>query len=245
MQTAHVSLTTRCVSHKIHPLRIGKDLHEVNLLDGSHIERAEAEAFVQSVFFKYFQAQITQFYPLLLTIRSPIKNQPGQYAAVAGIRPASQQHLFLEHYLAAPVEQVLCTPRQNIIEIGNLAPSSAGQTRWLITALNAFMRGAGFTHVVFTAGPRLRNAFQRMGLPLTELARASDAALPVEEQKNWGSYYQTDPRVYMGELIHGQAALHAFAQSDPNLATLCHNAAYLGKVFATGMNLGIQKSAIE
>jgi len=204
----------------------------LQLLDRLDPERAMVESFVQRVFFQSYRAQLSTFYPLLLAIRSgePLSG----YAAVAGIRPAGGEPLFLEHYLDRPVEQVLGVDRNRVIEIGNLAPASAGQARWLITTLSAFILGAGFSHVVFTGVPKLRNAFGRMGLPLTELAEAHGDDLPPEERARWGTYYDQHPRVFAGDLRLGEGPLSAIAESDPSLWGLCRHATLLGKAFCCG-----------
>ncbi|MGB5540913.1 MAG: thermostable hemolysin, partial [Gammaproteobacteria bacterium] len=137
----------------------------LTLMDPAHARRAFAETFVGAIFRRAYGATLTAFYPLLLGLT----RDDGEYAAVAGIRPAGAEALFSEHYLDRPVEQLLTTGRAGIAEIGNLAPANAGQARWLICTLSAFLMGAGFTHVVFTSVPKLRNAFARMGLPLTGL----------------------------------------------------------------------------
>ncbi len=199
------------------------------LMDLLHPRRARAEAFVQSVFMHAYGAQLQTFYPLLMSIMFP----GGDYAAVAGVRPAGSKALFSEHYLDEPVDRILDVERHKIVEIGNLAPASAGQARWLICTLTAFLSGAGFTHVVFTAVPKLKNAFTRMGLPLTKLADASAERLPAEEAVIWGSYYESRPVVYSGDIRIGA---HAFSKAigvDQALRELSTNAGAVGKGFAT------------
>lgn len=111
-------------------------------MDPLHHRHRSAEAFVQGVFYRAYRARLNAFYPLLISIANP----DGGYAAVAGIRPAGGSALFSEHYLDEPVERLLGTGRRWIVEIGNLAPSSAGQARWLISTLTAFLAaGREFT----------------------------------------------------------------------------------------------------
>jgi len=209
---------------------------ELRLLNINHAERTYAEAFVQKVFYDAYQARLDSFYPLLLSISinttpSPPNCGEYDYAAVAGIRPAGGEPLFLEQYLEQPVERLLGVRRRHIIEIGNLAPASAGQARWLITTLNAFMLGAGFTHVVFTAVPRLKNAFSRMGLPLTQLAEADGSSLPPAEKAKWGNYYDAKPKVYVGDLRIGEGPLTAIAKTHRFLEDLCQRATAAGEEF--------------
>ena len=200
------------------------------LMDLLHPRRVRAEAFVESFFRQAYGAQLQTFYPLLISILFP----GGEYAAVAGVRPAgSSKALFSEHYLDEPVECILGVDRHKIVEIGNLAPASAGQARWLICTLTAFLSGAGFTHVVFTAVPKLKNAFTRMGLPLTKHAGASAERLPPEQAVIWGSYYESRPAVYSGDIRIGE---HAFSKAigvDQALRELSTHACEIGRAFAT------------
>ncbi|MCW8964914.1 MAG: thermostable hemolysin [Gammaproteobacteria bacterium] len=209
---------------------------KLTLLDSQHEDRLLAEGFVQDVFFKAYQAKLSTFYPLLLSISEQTDRGQHHYSAVAGVRPAGSEPLFLEQYLEQSVEQVLDVPREKIIEIGNLAPANAGQARWLITTLNAFMLGAGFTHVVFTAVPKLKNAFSRMGLPLAELAKAHCDVLSAEEKANWGSYYEANPMVFAGDLRVGEAPLTAAAKLDPFLHNLCQRANQAGEDFISNLS---------
>ena len=200
----------------------------VSLVEQTHRERGLAEAFVRAVFLRAYNARIGSLYPLLLAIA----RDSGDYAAVAGIRPAGGTLLFSEQYLDQPVEQLLQTQRAGIAEIGNLAPAGAGQARWLICALSAFLIGAGFTHVIFTSVPKLRNAFRRMGLPLTRLADADAQRLPPQQRAEWGSYYQHRPAVYAGDIVAGTPALIALIRSDPDLSRISEQAYRVGRAFS-------------
>jgi len=201
---------------------------ELSLVDPAHPQRQDAEAFVQDVFFKAYRARLDTFYPLLVSINYP----DGGYAAVAGVRPAGAEALFSEHYLNDPIERILNVDRNKIVEIGNLAPASAGQARWLICTLTEFLTGAGFTHVVFTAVPRLKNAFRRMGLPLTKLADASAEQLPGHCAEEWGTYYESKPAVYSGDIRVGHRAFSDIDKTTPDLVELSRLAIDAGQEFS-------------
>jgi len=201
---------------------------ELALVDRADPQRASAEAFVRRIFEQAYGARLDTFYPVLLCITRP----EGSYAAVAGIRPAGGQSLFSEHYLDQPIETLLGAERRQVVEVGNLAPANAGQARWLIGAVTALLAGAGFSHVVFTAVPRLKNAFSRMGLPLVQLAEARAENLPDNLAQDWGSYYEHDPAVFSGDI---QLGFHAFARlvaSHPELRKILQKAYTAGAVFA-------------
>jgi len=211
-------------------LRSRSDIESLDftLMDLVHPRRRDAEDFVRDVFFNAYRARLNAFYPLLVSIGYP----DGEYAAVAGVRPAGGEALFSEHYLDEPIEKILNVERNKIVEIGNLAPASAGQARWLICTLTAFLTGAGFTHVVFTAVPRLQNAFRRMGLPLTKHADARPEQLPEHQAAEWGSYYESKPAVYSGDIRVGHSAFSNIKETAPDLYPISRLAFDAGQTFA-------------
>lgn len=184
----------------------------------SSSQRESQEAFIQQVFQQAYDAHIRTFYPSLISITRPDET----FAAVAGIRSACEE-LFAEHYLERPIERVLSdrgfmVARDSIVEVGNLAPASAGQARWLIATMTAYLHAAGFSWVVFTAVPALHNAFQRMGVSLTPLAAADKSRLPACEKDSWGRYYEARPMVYAGSIQAGYKILNQ--RIDPRMSRL-------------------------
>ncbi|WP_457666655.1 thermostable hemolysin [Thiolapillus sp.] len=197
----------------------------VVLMDRSHPRRPEAEKLVQRVFLDAYGARLTTFYPYLLAIH----DAQGGYQAVAGLRPGGGP-LFCEHYLPQKAETLLHVPREVMVEIGNLATSGAGRIRWIIVALTAFLHGAGFSQVLFTITPLLRNSFARMGLPLTHLAAAEVECLPTDMARDWGAYYDCNPSVYAGYVPAGYEALGKVAAAHRVLENIWRHA------FAAGQN---------
>ena len=192
--------------------------------------REPLKAFVRLIFEKAYGARIDTFYPHLIGIR----REDGSFAAVAGVRPAGAGALYAEQYLDEPLEVMLSrssgrpVSRAEVVEVGNLAPAGAGQARWLIAALTAYVHAAGFSHVVFTAVPALHNAFRRMGLPLTRLATADPSRLAADGKDDWGSYYQAGPQVCAGRIALGHAVLNDFISARrPRLRRLWRQAQQL------------------
>ncbi|MEW6646230.1 MAG: thermostable hemolysin [Pseudomonadota bacterium] len=196
---------------------------------GAHLEllpagaggRAELEAFVHDTYARAYGADVREFMPLLIALRSAA----GEPLAVMGVRSAAQQTLFLEQYLDAPVEQVIhsrggcAVRRERVVELGNLAVAHAGAARWMIVALNAFLRGAGVEWVALTAVPALRNAFAHVGIDLTELAQADGARLGAARAR-WGSYYDSKPVVLAGDVAQGFERLQQAMQLEQACALL-------------------------
>ena len=208
---------------------------ELALVDRANPQRANAEAFVRRIFEQAYGARLESFYPILLCITRP----DGSYAAIAGIRQAGEQTLFSEHYLDQSIETRLGIERHRVVEVGNLAPADAGQARWLIGAVTALLAGAGFSRVVFTAVPRLKNAFSRMGLPLTRLADARAECLPGKLAQDWGSYYQHNPAVFSGDIQLGFHAFSRLVETHPELRGILQRAYTAGAVLTNRLACGV------
>lgn len=173
--------------------------------------RQAAEAMISSRFAAAYEARIGHFMPRLLSLQTP----SGLPVGVCGLREATAQPLFLERYLAQPIEQAIAAAigqtveRHSIVEVGQLAGRGAGTFRTLILRVTERLHEEGHRWVVFTGTTALRNAFARLGLTPRELAPADPACLSAAEKAAWGSYYQHGPRVMFGDIQEGFAAIAA------------------------------------
>jgi hypothetical protein len=166
-----------------------------------HPQRGEVEAFIQSVYAARYRAQVRAFMPALVALR----DADGELVAAAGYRCAAEQPLFLERYLAGPVECQLppqhgAPPaRRAIAEVGHLASARAGQGRRLILQLGPHLAAQGFDWVVSTTTEELRHLFARLGIVPLVLG-VGDPALLGAEAAAWGSYYEHRPLVLAGRI---------------------------------------------
>lgn len=195
-------------------------------------ERMEAENFVRNSFRAHYGAQIEHFLPSLMTLR----NDAGRLLAVLGLRNPEADRLFLEHYLDRPIEQQLgaaigCqVERDKLIEVGNFAVATAGGGRWLITALTALLHAAGRSWAVFTCGPILKNAFDRLGIELIDLSIADPCRLPPAESARWGSYYASKPRVMAANVPQSHRILSSLFEKECALSLLWLGALQAGRL---------------
>lgn len=163
--------------------------------------RAEVEAFIAGVYRERYNARLTQFAPVLVSLR----DADGRIVAAAGYRGAAAGPLFLERYLAAPVQNLLATlaadapGREHIVEVGHLAAIRAGEGRRLIFLLGPHLAAENFRWVVGTLTSELRHLFIRIGVAPTALGTADPAVLG-REAVHWGSYYDHRPLVLAGQL---------------------------------------------
>lgn len=160
--------------------------------------RLEAERFIAERFRATHGARVRHFMPVLLGAR----HRDGGLVMVCGMRTAEQADaMFLERYLQQPAEAALSPllgariARARLAEIGNLAVVAPATARELICALTDHLATTSIDWVVFTGVAALRNAFRRLCIPMLDLGPAFLDALPLHERSDWGTYYDSRPRV--------------------------------------------------
>jgi hypothetical protein len=170
--------------------------------------RAAAEAFVAQVYRARYGARLTAFMPQLLAWR----DDAGALRAVVGLRDGENAPLFVEQYLDVPAEAAVAAAlgrpvaREALVEVGNFAACSAGDARAVIVHLTERLHAAGVRWVLFAATRQLRNAFDRLHLATVELADADPARLHGSDA-DWGTYYDTQPKLMFGDVAAGHAYL--------------------------------------
>jgi hypothetical protein len=150
--------------------------------------RQRLEACVKHGFLTAYNANLTAFMPLLCQYQTP------QGQCTLGLRSATSA-LFIEQYLAAPIEQFLPanTPRNNVFELGNLYSNHRKATLCHFIIVNEALRANGVTHLVFCATNKVRALLRLLGVMCHEIALANSSV--VEQPKSWGSYYANQPTV--------------------------------------------------
>jgi len=161
--------------------------------------RGELEAFVAAAFHRQHGATVRSFLPVLVGLR----DADGFLGGVAGYRPANDEPLYLEQYLAAPVEAEIAqrlggrqVNRAAVAEIGNFACRNCPLAMTMVGVLAQFLLEQERDWVVFTATRTVRGIMRHMGLRLVELRRAQPVQRAAPDQ--WGRYYEQDPRVMLG-----------------------------------------------
>lgn len=161
--------------------------------------RARVEAYIHERYRQRFGAQIKHWMPSLVSLRVG-----EEILAAAGYRDASEP-LFLERYLAAPIEHYLGerglpVARTHIVETGQFAAVRPGAGRLLVPLLAHHLHRGGFEWAVGTLTQELHHLFSRMGLAHQPLASASARGLSAADRKDWGTYYEHEPKVFAGRL---------------------------------------------
>lgn len=199
-----------------------------------HERRSELERFVAERYRRAYGAHVRQWMPVLIAF----DDAQGRLAAVVGTRQAQSHPLFVEQYLDLAAECAVGAAlhervqRRELIEVGNLAASRAGESRALITAMTLLLESAGFRWVLFAATAALRNAFARLQLQTCVLVEARRERL-APDAGDWGRYYDTHPLVLCGDLRLGAAQLRlAHAAAGPQMRNVADESGFGAAVTA-------------
>ena len=187
-------------SEQFKPMRSGikqwaRPVPVFDLVGGQSTARHQVETYINNKFEASYGATLTEYLPLLLTMRCA-----DQLSGAAGISVASVEHsLFLEQYLDLPIEQELTRSlgseieRQSIVEIGNLVATTSGASRIVFIVLASLLYEAGFEWMAFTATRPLLASLRKLDFDYHSLGRAQSSRLATNSAANWGSYYQNEP----------------------------------------------------
>ncbi|MGH8386587.1 MAG: thermostable hemolysin [Pseudomonas sp.] len=168
------------------------------------LQRPTFETFIQQRFRKAHGADIRHFMPQLFGL----SNGAGELCAVAGVRLALGEQLFLERYLDESIDPLISAAadhvvdRASIVEVGNLAACDTGSARLSIIAMTYLLAMGGLEWVAFTGNIGLVNSFHRLGLKPVTLCAADPDRLG-DDSIHWGSYYESKPWVHFGNIRAG------------------------------------------
>lgn len=174
------------------------------MVEAGHPLRCAFESFVETRYAECFDARLRNHYPRLVGL----VGQDGAPRAVAGVRFADEEALFLERYLDAPIEQALAgkgpgwADRRRVVEIGSLASEGPCVALALFRHLAGWLAGKQDRRIaVATVTPRLERFLQGAGFNLKRLADA-DPMCVAGGDADWGGYYKAGPAVFAGEISH-------------------------------------------
>lgn len=161
--------------------------------------RDRIEACIADVYRSRYGARISRWAPTLVGLIGD-----GRILAAAGYRDAADP-LFLERYLAAPIEAVIAArtgarvARHEIVEVGHFAAAHAGEGKRLLPVLARHLSQRGYRWVVSTATRELRVLLAHLGMRPLALARADPGPLGADAA-DWGCYYEHEPIIVAGDL---------------------------------------------
>lgn len=163
-------------------------------------DRPALEDRIRSGFGTYFGACVEGFMPSF----GSYEHRHGG-TGVVGLRRASDESLYLENYLDAPIEATIhkasgsFVTRDRIVEIGQFVVDDRDIVADFFRDLVPFLVDSGFDWVCFTGTDRIRAILGRVGfkgLPVA-VAHADQVS---HARDRWGRYYDFDPVVIIGRL---------------------------------------------
>ncbi len=163
-------------------------------------DRAQVEAYITDKFRQEYDAEVSTFAPLLLSMRCK-----KQLNAAIGLRPAEASALFIEQYLDAPIEESIKdsetapVKRDEIIEISNLVATRRGASQLLFIVVGSILYEAGYRWLVFNATDKVERIARKFPFPVQVLCAADPQCLG-KRAEEWGRYYETRPRVLVGDI---------------------------------------------
>jgi len=172
------------------------------------VDRPIVEAFIAQSYLRAFEAKLSSFAPILVALR----DAQSTVIAAAGYRNAAESPLFLERYLAAPVERLLPVSaedqaaREEIVEVGHLCAARAGAGRSLSEWLALHLEASGFRWLLATLTDELTQLYTRMGMKAIAIQEVRAEAIGAEIS-DWGHYYTHHPRVHAVPLRQARQAI--------------------------------------
>ncbi|BBN83800.1 hypothetical protein PA25_37850 [Pseudoalteromonas sp. A25] len=163
--------------------------------------RLELEMQVKTGFAKAYAANLHEFYPLLSRLNTP------QGYCVLGLRIAAES-LFVEQYLEQPIETFLpqCTYRSEIAELGNLYSTHRSATLGHFIVAAQALLSQHIRFLTFTGTVQVRKLMALCQVPICELTPAQPNK--VASAKDYGSYYEADPKVCVVDLENVQQVIN-------------------------------------
>lgn len=175
----------------------------------------EIKGFIEDVFYRFYRARISVNFPKIMALT----NRNDKLISAVGIRNAADNNLFLEQYLDKKIEEILSeithskVERSEIVEIGSLASNKKNAARCLYVALSAYLKNEGYKYAVMTSTDYLKKYFEKSGLKPIIIAKAEQERLENKEV-DWGTYYESNPKVMMLDVANGYKVLNRFLGID-------------------------------
>ncbi len=164
--------------------------------------RNEVESFIAEQYQRVYGANIQEFMPQLMTFKC--KNK---LSTAVGIKSALLKPLFIEQYLDQPVEKVIesqtqaVVERKDIVEVGNLAASWKGTSQLIMVLMPVILERAGYKWSILTATGQVERLLRKICLTPITLCEADESRVSNDDEV-WGNYYQqSTPHVMVGCLV--------------------------------------------
>jgi len=202
MQQSILSPVARLSTH------VTPSLFHVYCCNDSVSLQASSARFIRAQYWQSHQATLTT----LMYQRFALLDYCDMPCAVVGVKRFEDHPALVERYLDKPIERLVSkelgryTPRENLIEVGNLAADSLIQSVRLIIFLLHWLKAQGITYAVCTGTEAVRLALKRARVPFSVIGEADPSRLGGERWL-WGSYYENTPQVLLIDIDQGISAV--------------------------------------
>ena len=165
--------------------------------------RKETEQFINAGYKKHFEAELVEFFPIILVVKDWKK---GRILGAVGLRYADDYKLFSEQYLNQSIESAIASHqiadinRDEIIELGHFVVDQNHDVNTVIPMVASFLKSLNVKWAVYTLSRPIKVAFQKLGIQLTHLQHAHPKALQ-GSASDWGKYYDFKPAVYYSNIL--------------------------------------------
>lgn len=160
------------------------------------------ESFVADIFDREYNCQSVEFLPELFALH----DDNNRIVAAAGLSAATDGPLRCEQYTGVTIDSLLRTTghsavsRLSLFEVGNLSATSLHSARLILLSLAQHLRSLNGPEWIVAALTREgRRIIQSIRWNFTPICKADPSAIP-NATESWGTYYEHDPWVVVGQL---------------------------------------------
>jgi hypothetical protein len=190
-------------------------------------DRESIENYVKNNFKKEYGADVSAFSPQILTMRCGT-----EYSAATGLQQAQKSPLNLESYLSDSIENTIAdklsihVQRQDIVEIGNLVATQRGASHLMFLLIAVILTRANKKLMVFTATSQVAKILKKLSFKTEILCQANPSE---DTHKQWGTYYETNPHVLVGDLRQANELFERSRMMRYVLSYYADNIEYIAK----------------
>ena len=193
-----------------------QNVFSISVDEEESLLKEKAKIFIRKKFHNSYLADVNISYPTIISVA----DLNGEIVAALGVRRAGDQKLFLENYLNESLEEHVSKIagckilRHEIVEIGNLAADGRNGIKALIVACAKYLKENGYRYLVSTGTNSLITHFVALGFDPKVICEAN--ANKISNPLSWGTYYESQPKVIVGEVASSYARVMELFASQPS-----------------------------
>lgn len=193
------------------------DQNGVRLVDRQDAAYDQVCQFVHDQYKLHFDCDLRHYMPSHLVLF-----EEDRIMAVAGIRAANTESLFLEQYLDESIEESILAKmhqvmdRSKIVEVGGFAARDHLSALKLMLQLSRQLDEMGFEMLVCAANRPIQKCLKLSGFTWKILGEVRPERVD-HSANHWGKYYQSRPSLLAGVIAQSKTLLEARTRQDMQL----------------------------